>query len=196
MSLSRRQFIRGAAATLIIPSFADQVLRHFEVTGEPLLEAGLECETLLHALAVDWGGFILIDPTETFSLDPPSLSWRELFKVTGYTIEDGLEGWDLEPRQLDEEADFWTVEWWWTVSGSPIARACDRLEEYEALLGPEYRDDDSPLGYVSFTEGQHPGSNSRWVEVSDDVGLSCLQHRLTRLKAGIRIEVAPQGLYT
>ena len=41
----------------------------------------------------------------------------------------------------------------------------------------------------------YPGSWDQWVDVSGDAGLSCLQHRLNELRTGIRIEIAPDGLY-
>jgi hypothetical protein len=47
------------------------------------------------------------------------------------------------------------------------------------------------LGHVIFTEFPHPGSDERWVEVDTPEALSCLQHRLNSLHAGIRIEVLP-----
>ena len=39
MSISRRQFILGTAAGLILPSYYDKVFTYFENTGEALLEA-------------------------------------------------------------------------------------------------------------------------------------------------------------
>ena len=41
MSVSRRQFIRGAAATgagFILPSFVGRVFQQLDLTGEPLLD--------------------------------------------------------------------------------------------------------------------------------------------------------------
>ena len=38
MSFSRRQFILGTAAGLILPSYSDKVFMFFENHGEPLLE--------------------------------------------------------------------------------------------------------------------------------------------------------------
>jgi hypothetical protein len=71
----------------------------------------------------------------------------------------------------------------------------NKLNQYETSLGPELVGDGDKLGYLGFIQSPRPGSSESWVEVSGPVGLSCLQHRLSVLEAGIRIEVAPEGLY-
>ena len=44
MSNSRRQFIIGTAAGLILPSYFDKVFAYFENTGEALLEVPKKAE--------------------------------------------------------------------------------------------------------------------------------------------------------
>lgn len=44
MSISRRQFIIGTAAGLILPSYFDKVFAYFENTGEALLEVPKKAE--------------------------------------------------------------------------------------------------------------------------------------------------------
>ena len=70
-----------------------------------------------------------------------------------------------------------------------------KIKTYTEILGPELVGESSEFGHLAFIEGQQLGSNDWWTVVSAAVGLSCLQHRLKALDAGIRIEVAPDGLY-
>ena len=53
MSISRRQFILGTAAGLILPSYYDKVLTYFENHGEPLLQAPKHATTDLFALGLE-----------------------------------------------------------------------------------------------------------------------------------------------
>ncbi len=71
----------------------------------------------------------------------------------------------------------------------------NRLIDLEPQLGLQLTTPNSELGYIVFESGQYPGSWDQWVDVSCDEGLSCLQHRLNEIRTGIRIEIAPEGLY-
>ncbi len=71
----------------------------------------------------------------------------------------------------------------------------NRLEALEPQLGPQLTARDSELGYVAFEDAPCPGSWDQWVDVSCDASLSCLQHRINELRTGIRIKIAPDGLY-
>jgi hypothetical protein len=204
MSISRRQFIVGSAtvgAGIILPSFADRVLSHVDRIGDPLLEGGNATDLLFHAHPIEEcyvteePGYMLIDTSTTFSLDPPPTTWRQFFEFEGVTIEEGMKDWEVDLRDLDREADDRSVWSQWSAIRSPVSRAFRKIETYKELLGPELVGESSEFGHLAFIEGQHPGSNDRWTEVSGAVGLSCLQHRLKALDAGIRIEVAPDGLY-
>ena len=49
MSISRRQFILGTAAGLILPSYYERVFSYFENHGEPLLEIPKQARIDLYA---------------------------------------------------------------------------------------------------------------------------------------------------
>ena len=198
MSISRRQFIAGAGAAtarLIVPSFAERVLAHVATFGEPLLEFSPETDTVWHALPVDDGDcrFVLIDTSVPFSV--PDMTWRQFLETKGDPVETWFEEWNLTPDQLDDVADPVYTEIWWETTGGPLARVFNRLGELEPQLGPQLTARDSELGYVAFEDAPCPGTWGRWVDVSCDAGLSCLQHRLNELRTGFRIEIAPDGLY-
>ena len=200
MSISRRQFIAGAGAAtagLIMPSFAARALAHVATYSEPLLEHVLDTECVWHALPVDDGDcqFVLIDTSVPFSLSVPDMSWRQFLEIRGDPVETWLEEWNLTPDQLDDLADPVYTQIWWESAGGPLAKVFNRLEYLEPQLGPQLTDRESELGYVAFEDASIPGTWDQWVDVSCDTGLSCLQHRLNELRTGIRIEIAPVGLY-
>ena len=200
MSITRRHFIAGvgvATAGLIFPSFAERVLAHVEKYGEPLLENLPETDCVWHALPaeIEGGcGYTLIDTTIPFSLEAPDMTWRQFLEIRGDPVDTWFEEWDLTPDQLDDPADRYYTQIWWEAAGCPAARVFDRLEELEPQLGPLLTRK-SKLGHIAFQAGQYPGSWDQWVEVSCATGLSCLQHRINELRTGIRIEMAPDGLY-
>ncbi len=204
MSISRRQFIAGASAAtagLIVPSFAERVLAHVATFGEPLLEPSPKTDCVWHALPVDLMdscGHLLIDTSIPFSLEVPDMTWRRFLTISRSPIEswsDELEEWNLTPDQLDDLADRFYTQNWWDSAGGPCARAFGRLTNLAPRLGSPLTTRGSELGYVAFESGPYPGSWNQWVDVSCDAGLSCLQHRLNKLRTGIRIEIAPEGLY-
>ncbi len=200
MYISRRQFISGAGAAtagLIVPSYAVRVLTHVATYGEPLLEPVPKTECIWHALPDDDGDyrFVLIDTSVPFSLKAPDMTWRQFLEIRGEAVETWFEEWDLTPDQLNDLADPVYTQIWWESAGGPLARVFDRLEDLEPQLGPQLIARGSKLGYVAFEDAPCPGTWNRWVDVSCDAGLSCLQHRLNELRTGIRIEIAPDGLY-
>ena len=80
MAITRRNFIIGVGAGLILPSIANRILGHFEATGEPLLEAVAQPKVVFHAL--DNGeGMLLLDASVPYTDEPPDtrVTWREFF---------------------------------------------------------------------------------------------------------------------
>jgi len=70
--------------------------------------------------------------------------------------------------------------WWSDQSVRRWRRGC-RGQHHQLVGHP----------HVIFTEFPRPGSDERWIEVDTPEALSCLQHRLNLLHAGVRIEVLP-----
>ncbi len=56
MSISRRQFVLGTAAGLILPSYYDKELAYFENHGEPLIEIPKQADTELFVVD-EYGSF-------------------------------------------------------------------------------------------------------------------------------------------
>jgi len=77
MSISRRQFILGTAAGLILPSYFDKIFTYYENTGEALLEVPRKAEIELIASydrgACDTYELNLGDPYQ----EPPEMTVRE-----------------------------------------------------------------------------------------------------------------------
>jgi hypothetical protein len=203
MSFSRRQFIIGSsavAAGLILPSFAARVLSHVEKTGEPLLEGAKSTDQLFHAL-LRTENYVLIDTSAGDTLlTPPPTTWREYFEFYRDIPSDAEleETYDLSLDDLDQEADGFAVEDQWEASRSPTAQAFLKLRPFEKHIGPsadDYHEDNEEYGYVEFCEFTNPCSSNCFVEVTSLAALSCLQHRLSDLNAGIRIEVADDDDY-
>lgn len=186
MSISRRQFILGTAAGLILPSYYDKVLAYWESHGEALIEVPKKTE--IELIAVDRGGDGLQlnwgDPWE----EPPEMTVREFarryFGDEEYFIELREEGPDID---LDAQMDWWDVVDCWGRVDSPNAKAYRLLESYD--LGPDLVGKDA-VGEILFIDGPCPGNDYLGVEAPSLVDLSLLQKRLNELKTGIRISIA------
>ncbi len=199
MSISRRNLIVGAGASTvcaITPSFAERVLNHVERHGQPLFEGAKAADKVLQAF--NTGDFYqIIDPLAADEFhEPLPLTWRQVINLNGYEpTEDVLENYCITVEELDQKADGGTIWHLWEISTSPFARAFKLLEPYQYDFAHELYDEGGELSLIKFIEGGRPGDSSRWVDVSSDEALSCLQYSLTKLDAGIRIEIAPEGLY-
>ena len=106
MSISRRQFIIGTAAGLILPSYYDKVLAYWENHGEALIEAPTSAEIELIAadrggdgLELNWG-----DPWE----EPPEMTVREYARRYFGNEEYFIHIRDEDPEiDLDAQMDWW-----------------------------------------------------------------------------------------
>ena len=198
MAISRRQFIISAAAagaSLIIPSFAKLAIQHIEQTGEPLLEPVTNPSAILRPrmIADDYE----LEDIAVADRQTEQITWRALFEKMDITVEEGLERWDIDPSQIDMEADEGFVFEWWIVSDCPCVHALRHLKPYENDLVTEFEWDEESSDYmwgrkytsrIDFIHGGGIHCDLFAVQASDDVALSLLQHQLNRLGSGIRIE--------
>jgi len=184
--ISRRQFLLGAGAGLILPSFFERALAYSENHGEPLLDLTRNAD--IHLFAVDRGGAGLElnwgDPWE----EPPKLTRRELAEE----YYGGVEHYEWVLAEdpdfdLDAEADILEVIDAWARVDSPNARAYRLLESYD--LGPDLSGP-GRVGEIRFIDGPCPGNDYLGVEAPSPLDLSLLQHRLNQLRSGIRIALA------
>ena len=183
MSISRRHFILGTAAGLILPTYYDKVFTFFENHGEPLLEVPKAAD--IDLVAVRWDDYLQLhlgDPHQ----EPPELTVREFAERYYGDLDEYLEEYELEGTDPDSLMDSWDVFDTWVYRDSPSARAYHFLQGLE--LGPDLDGDDA-VGEIRFIDGVCPGNDSFWSEAADEVSLSLLQKRLNDLNTGIRVSL-------
>jgi hypothetical protein len=198
MGITRRRFIIGAAAasaSLIVPSFAKLAIQHIEKTGAPLMEPVPKPLVILRP-TVPYEPYVFQDIA--VAAEPPEqITWRSLFEKMDIAEEDGLEGWLLDPSQLDRQADEEVVLEWWGTCEAPWVHAYEHLRAYENELVTEFEWDEENgdnlwggqyTSTIEFIDAGGIRGDYFAVEASDDMALSMLQHQLNRLGAGIRIE--------
>ena len=186
MSISRRQFILGTAAGLILPSYFDKVFAYFENTGEALLEIPKKAEIEMIASfemgACDTYELNLGDPFQ----EPPEMTVRE-YAIRYFGSEaEWLEGNDYEDDDFDRVMGFWEVIDAWARKDSPNARAYRLLENLD--LGPQLIGADA-VGEIRFIDGDRPGSDYLGAHAPSQLDIALLQKRLNDLGTGIRIVI-------
>jgi hypothetical protein len=188
MSISRRQFILGTGAGLILPSYHDKVFTFFENHGEPLIEVPKAFDKNLYA--VDWGsGIIEFHLGEVAEESPGPMTLREYAEQYFGGEQDYLDTY-CEVREevdFDEIAYESMVETTWEHRGSPMAEAYRLLENLD--LGPDFESENA-VGQLDFVDCPNPCSSYRGVQTEDPVSVSLLQKRLNDLNTGIRVSMA------
>ena len=186
MDVSRRRFVLGAAAGLILARYYRRALEFIDRTRQPLLEPVGRPVTELLAFQ-DYGtdlkyALAIGDP----SAGPPPMPLREfcerydLDPYETWGLEEGEEpDWD---RQLDLSDDFYHDTWMYREAPEKLA--------YELLngldLGPKLTGDDA-VGELRLEHGSTMVSSYWNVEAADEITLSLLQERLNALGTRVRI---------
>ena len=186
MSISRRQFIIGTAAGLILPTYFDKVFAYFENTGEALLEIPKDAEIEMIASfemgACDTYELNLGDPFQ----EPPEMTVRQYAIRYFGSEEEWLECNGYEDDDFDRVMDFWEVIDAWARRDSPNARAYRLLENLD--LGPQLTGADA-VGEIQFIDGPCPGSDYLGAHAPTQLDIALLQKRLNDLETGIRISI-------
>ena len=121
MSITRRQFILGTAAGLILPSFYDKVITLWENEGELLLETPPQSD--IELIAIDkWGTGLQLNLGDPYG-EPPEMTIREFAQRYGYDVETFAEEWwgcDQDDIDLDSPMDEWAVVDLWARNDSPF----------------------------------------------------------------------------
>ena len=188
MSISRRQFILGTGAGLVLPSYFDKVFTFFENHGEPLLETPKYAERDLFAIDLGSGDFQF--NLGSTAMDPPPMTVRQYAVRYFGSVEAYLDDYceeDARKMDLDAPVDPYYLDLQWERFESPAAHAYRLLEGLD--LGPDLTGDDA-VGQIIFIDGPKPGSNYLGAQTDYPVTISLLQKRLNELDTGIRIVLA------
>ena len=184
MSISRRQFILGTAAGLILPSYFDKIFTYFENTGEALIEAPADAEIEMIANR-EFGDTYELNLGNPWQ-EPPEMTLREYalryFGSEKFYAE--CEGTD--DLDWDRKMDFWEIIDSWGRNDSPHAKAYYLLESLD--LGPELSGK-AAVGEIRFIDGACPGNDYLGAHAPAELDLSLLQKRLNDLGTGIRISI-------
>ena len=192
MSVTRRQFLLGTAAGLILPSFFERAHSFLENHGEPLLIAPKQPEEVLYAWADCAQEGYQLNLGSPEKGPPDSMTIREFCHAYGQGDPEKWwrEEWLCTDEQvavdLDEDMDRFAVEEWWFARDSPTARAYNYLETID--LGPKLSAA-REVGGLNFYIGGAPGMGYQAVDAIDEVSLSLLQHRLNELATGIEVRM-------
>lgn len=189
MSITRRQFLLGSAAGLVLPSFYEKAFSYFENHSEPLLPAPTKPGEILYAHTPFGEGYEL-HLGEPY-VEPPSMTIREFCLAFGDGDPEAWwrENWLFEdniPVDMDEPMDQFAVEDWWMLKYSSNARAYHYLEGLD--LGPQLSGAKA-IGGLAFHCGAAPGVDYLGAEAIDEISLSLLQHRLNEIGSGIEVKL-------
>jgi hypothetical protein len=205
--MKRREFLSIcglAAGSCLVPDAIARVIRDTCVLAqEPYLILPRDPRSTLYALSTDRKSEFMLhlgDPSEEIPLP----TWKEYFdEYEGFDINDkeAVEEWwrdqvgdpeeDPITIQADDEIDGVALDRWEThqeLIESPAASAFHYLrdlplDDERGLRGS------SPLGELSFIQGDRPGSNLTYVEAPDLATLACLQNRLNEIGENLAIEI-------
>jgi hypothetical protein len=205
--MKRREFLSIcglAAGSCLVPDAIARVIRDTCVLArQPYLVLPRNPKSTLYALSTDGATDFMLhlgDPSEEAKIP----TWREYFdEYESIDIDDkaAVEEWwreqvgdpedDPVTIQADEEIDGVALERYEThqeLIASPAASAFHYLRDVPL-------DDDrglrgsSPLGELSFIQGDRPGSNLTYVEAPDLASLACLQNRLNEVGESLAIKI-------
>ena len=167
---TRRTFIKGIGAGLLLPSTWDLFANHMEQYGEPLLIRPKSVTNILYATY--WGDdfqFSLNGVNEDYPC--PQMSIQKF--ITDHMGGEDPECWESD--DYDDPIGEWFVTEIWPYHYSASARAFYFLSSLDLGLLRDSTETES--GYIDFVEGPCPGNDSRFV-CADGLGISLLQDKL------------------
>ena len=185
MSISRRQFILGTAAGLILPSYFDKVFSYYENTGEALLEVPQNAEIEMIACSELGGDAYELNIGDPYQ-EPPEMTVREYANRYYGGEQEWLECNGYEDDDFERVMDFWDIIDTWAYNDSPNARAYRLLEDLD--LGPQLTGAEA-VGEINFIDGACPGVDYLGAHAPTQLDIALLQKRLNDLDTGIRISI-------
>ncbi len=176
---TRRTFLKGVGAGLILPSTWSFFANHLENFGEPLIRAPKVIDNVLYATC--WSDDYQLSLDLPDDEPPPAdMTIREFRQ----SVDSDADHWDTEDYdQPIGESFIWDV---WPYHYSASAAAFYFLSSID--LGVMTSSAEVKVGYIDFVEGPSPGNDSRFVCV-DELGASLLQDRLIAQGHNVAIEL-------
>ena len=184
---TRRAFIKGIGAGLVLPHTWDAFANYLENHGEPLLRAPKQFSDVIYVFDIGAEDYRLGLNKAHEEWPDPEMSIREYAEQFG----DHQWYWDHDPDYDDGDdnrpiGEGFAYDYW------PSNRSCDALA-YDFLdardLGWFDRGHEVAEGYVDFVWGPCPGNDSKFVDV-DALGASLLQDRLTERGYDVLVKFA------
>lgn len=168
---TRRTFIKGIGAGLLLPSTWDLFANHMEQFGEPLLVRPKTVTDILYASY--WGDDFQLSLNSVDEDYPcPQMSIKQF--ITDHAGGEDPGCWESD--DYNDPIGDWFVTEIWPYHYSASARAFYCLSSLDLGLLRDSTETES--GYIDFVEGPCPGNDSRFV-CADGLGVSLLQQRLT-----------------
>ena len=185
MSFSRREFLLGFGAGLLLPKTWDFYADYLARTGEPYLaSSGDATHTLYVKDCDDTEGLRLILDYPDHDSSVPDFSRM----TKRHFIERYLPGWTEKALEYEDALDELVPHWYafehWVDAHSPDIKAYELLEPLD--LGRLSEKQDRDEGWIHFVNGPYPGNSGRWVTI-DPLGASVLQHKLNELRLPVRV---------
>lgn len=182
---TRRTFLKGLGAGLILPTTWDMFSSHLENYGEPLLRRPQRVDDVLYLFHCGDDYRIALNKIDE-EMPDPDMSIKEYASKFG----DNKWHWDCDPDYEDRDENraigVWFVWDYWPYHCTSDARAYDFLDSLD--LGWFDRGHDVNEGYVDFFWGVSPGNDSKFVN-ADLLGGSILQERLNERGYNVMVKL-------
>ena len=190
--ITRRQFLIGTSAGLILPKWVLMAEKFLEDEEEPLLESPSEVFHKLSAISDGGDGrytlYLDYDPEPKL----PTLTWDEFIKRYNLVPEGQIEdylfnfshmGFKGDLKALVDES---VVFDYWLEKEGPTVKAYDMLE----ALNLDCIFEEQGVGELIFTHGFNPRDWTPHVVANDGLTLSILQKQLNILGMGVEVVFA------
>ena len=185
MSFSRREFLLGFGAGLLLPKTWDFYSDFLASHGEPYVDQAPLAKHTLYAARVDGddGLRLQLDFADVNDSIPDFSAMTKRQFISAYMPDYPEEEIQCDSH-LDEPVDSWYAFENWAYTHSPDIRAFNML--YGLDLGGLSEAKQREEGWIHFVNGPSPGNASRWVNI-DPLGVSVLQQKLIELNLPVQL---------
>lgn len=184
--ISRRHFLLGTGAGLVLPCFFERALAVYENHGEALIKQPQRVNTTLVATRDFCDNFQLL--LGGVPEQPPTMTVADYVeRYNCLTLEEATEEYAEYGLSLEDEMPQDFVIDAWCFHDSPNAQAFRLLSDLD--LGRLTASGGQKVGDIQFINGPCPGNDYRGVEAPTELDLSLLQDRLNQLRTGILVTV-------